>query len=81
MQEIKMEMKKRAKLNQGLVNRLAYDAECIFTDVSNFDIICMNESIESSKNTLEKLFDSIVELEYLLYLVKDNSSRKKHTPL
>lgn len=74
MQDIKREMKTRARLAKGLTNALSCDVEYINSDVDNYDIICMNESIAEAKNTLQKLLDNITELEYLLYLIKKKGS-------
>ena len=75
MTDIKKEMKDRAWLVRGLVNALNYDAEYIFADVENCDIMCMNESIQDAKNTIQSLIDNVTELEYLLYLLTQPDSR------
>lgn len=75
MTDIKKEMKERARLARGLANALGYDVEYIYTDVENCDVICMNESIRETKDTLQKLMDNVTELEYLLYLLKREDSR------
>lgn len=81
MTDIKKEMLDRARLSRGLANALGYDVEYIYSDVKTLDFICMTESIRETKETLQKLIDNVTELEYLLYLIKSDSSREKHTPL
>jgi uncharacterized protein with GYD domain len=81
MTDIKKEMKDRARLARGLANALGYDVEYIYTDVENYDLVCMSESIRETKDTIQKLIDNVMELEYLLYLLKNEDSRDLHTPL
>lgn len=76
MTDIKKEMRDRARLARGLANALGHDVDYIHMDVENFDLICMNESIRETKDTLQKLMDNITELEYLFYLLKKDGSRK-----
>lgn len=73
--DIKREMKERARLARGLANALGYDVDYICTDVDNYDLLCMHESIRETKETVQKLMDNITELEYLLYLLKRSDSR------
>jgi hypothetical protein len=68
--DIKREMKVRARLTKGLANALQSDADYIYSDVYNFDILCMNESLKEAKETLQKITANIAELEYLLDLTK-----------
>ena len=75
MTDIKKEMKDRAWLIRGLVNSLNYDADYIFSDVENYDVICMGESIKDTKQTIQNLVDNVTELEYLLYLLTQPESR------
>lgn len=70
MTDIKQEMKDRARLARGLANALGYDTEYVYTDVQNFDLICLDESLRETKDTLQKLMDNVTELEYLVYLIK-----------
>ena len=70
MADIKQEMKDRARLARGLANALGYDTEYVYTDVQNFDLICLDESLRETKDTIQKLMDNIKELEYLVYLIK-----------
>lgn len=68
--DIKIELKERARLARGLANALGYDTEYIFTDIENFDLICLDESLRETKETLRNLTDNITEIEYLLYLLR-----------
>lgn len=70
MTDIKQEMKDRARLARGLANALGYDTEYVYTDVQNFDLICLDESLRETKDTIQKLMDNVTELEYLVYLIK-----------
>lgn len=74
MNETKREMKVRARLTRGLANALQSDVDYICSDVDAFDVICMNESIREAKDTVQRITDSLTELEYLLYLVKNKES-------
>lgn len=75
MNDIKREMKTRARLAKGLSNALTSDVEYICSDVDSYDVICMDSSIREAKDTLQKLVDNLTELEYLLYLIKREESR------
>lgn len=75
MNDIKREMKTRARLAKGLSNALTSDVEYICSDVDSYDVICMDASIREAKDTLQKLVDNLTELEYLLYLIKREESR------
>ena len=81
MNDIKKEMKDRARLARGLANALGYDTEYVLTDVKAFDIMCMEESIRETKLTIQKLTENIDELDYLLHLIKREDSRKIQPPL
>ena len=81
MNDIKRELKERARSVRGLANGLGYDTDYIYTDANNFDLICMGESLREAKETLQKLTDSLKELEYLLYLIKREDSRKDPSTL
>lgn len=72
MTDIRKEMRERVRLARGLANALGYDVEYVNSDVESFDLICMNESIRETKDTLQKLIDNVTELEYLLYLTKES---------
>lgn len=68
--KIKHEMRTRAQMLRGLVNLLRDDMEYICSDVSDFDLIAMGESIREAKETIQSIVDHMAELEYALYLTK-----------
>jgi hypothetical protein len=72
MNDVKKEMKDRARLVKGLVNALKYDVDYILTDVKNYDVICLDESLREAKDTVQRLTDNLKEIEYLLYLMRQN---------
>lgn len=79
--DIRKELRTRAQLARGLANVLQSDLDYVCADAKDYDIICLNESIRDTKDTLQKLVDNVKELEYLLYLSQENSSRNLHSPL
>lgn len=74
--DIKREMRERVRLARGLANALGYDIEYVFTDIENFDFICLDESIRETKDTIKNLVANIAEIEYLVDLAKKEISRK-----
>ena len=70
MSEIKRDMRGRARLLRGLANVLQVDADYIWSDSNNFEVLCLNESIKEAKTTLQQITDCLTELEYLLYLTR-----------
>lgn len=78
---VRIDMKKRARILSGLLNLLKDDIDQVTIDANNFDIICLEESIKDVRRTLEFFGDNIKELEYLLYLSKRDDSRGAHTIL
>lgn len=74
--DIKREMRERVRLARGLANALGYDIEYVFTDIENFDFICLDESIREAKDTIKNLVANIAEIEYLVDLAKREISRK-----
>ncbi len=74
MNETKREMKIRARLTRGLANALQSDVDYICADVDAFDVICMDESLGEARDTVQRIIDSLTELEYLLYLLKNKES-------
>lgn len=68
--DIRKEMRDRARLARGLANALSHDADYVYTDVESFDLICLDESLRETKETLQRLTDNITEIEYLLYLLR-----------
>lgn len=72
--DIKMNMKKRAKMAAGMVNLLRDDIEYLKADANDFDVLCLEESIKDTKATLQMITDNVTEIEYLLYLANSKES-------
>ena len=68
--ELKMVMRGKARLTKGLVNLLRDDAEHIYNDVIEFDVISLEEDIREAKRTAQQLIDAVTDLEYYLLLAK-----------
>lgn len=68
--ELKLDMKKKAHTIKGLVNVLQSDADYIYIDANDFDLVGLGESVREVKDTIEKLVDNVAELEYALYLAR-----------
>ena len=73
--DIKKEIKERARLARVLANALGHDAEYLYSDTVNYDLMCMTESIRETKETIQKMIDNVMELEYLTYLIKNDESQ------
>jgi hypothetical protein len=71
MNNAKLEMRRKARTIKGLVNLLQNDANYICADADDFDLIGLGESIPEMKDTIQKLIDYVVELEYDLYLTRN----------
>lgn len=71
MNNMKLEVRKKARTIKGLVNLLQNDATYICADADDFDLIGLGESIPEMKDTIQKLIDYVVELEYDLYLTRN----------
>ena len=69
-QDVKMKMKKRARIAAGIVNLLQDDVAHIKADANDFDLICLEESIRDAKSTIQMLLDHVTEIEYMLYLIQ-----------
>lgn len=80
-QELRVEMRQKARKLRGLVNLLADDVYHVNADASDFDLLCLDESIKDTKNTLQMLLDGTMELEYTLYLSNQKYSRNQQAPL
>lgn len=74
-QELRVEMRQRARRLRGLLNLLSDDIYHVNADAADFDLLCLGESINDTKSTLQMLIDSTTELEYTLYLSNQKSSR------
>ena len=62
-QEIKMIMRAKARLADGLVNLLKDDTQQMCIDVDDFDMFSLAEAIREAKRTTQNLLDTIAELE------------------
>ena len=69
-QELKMIMRAKARLANGLVNLLKDDTNQMCIDVDDFDMFSLGEAIREAKRTSQNLIDTINELERDLRLVK-----------
>lgn len=69
-QELKMVMRSKARLANGLVNLLKDDTEQMCIDVDDFDVFSLGEAIKEAKRTSQNLLDTINELERDLRLIK-----------
>lgn len=63
----KKKMNDQARLARGLANALVYSVDYVYTDVQNHDMVCLDESLKDTRDMVEKLLESISELEYLAY--------------
>ena len=70
MTNVKMEMKKKARTIRGLTKLLQDDAEYIHADAEDFDLLGLGVSINEVKDTIQRLLDNVMELEYMLYMSK-----------
>ena len=75
-QQLRVEMRQRARRLKGLLNLLADDIYHVNADAEDFDLLCLSESISDTKNTIQMLIDSATELEYTLYLSNKERSRE-----
>lgn len=71
--DIKKDLRDRARNIRGLATALTYDVDYLFSDAKNYDLLCLGESLHETKVTLQQLTDSVIELEYQLYLIKRDS--------
>lgn len=71
---LKNEMRKRARAAVGLHDLLRDDIEQVRADVSDFDPLCLEESLRDARSTLQMLVDNITEIEYMLYLAKSRET-------
>lgn len=79
--ENKMRMKKHSRFASGLLNILKDDISLIRIDVEQGNIASLKDSIEETKDTLQRILDTIVELDYEVYLAEQSISRKKQAHL
>lgn len=71
--ELKMLMRGKARLVRGLVNLLKDDAEQMYNDVNVFDVISLEDAIRDTKRTAQQLQDATIDLEYYLFLAKQDT--------
>lgn len=64
----RIKMRSKARLTKGLMNILFDDIERIGNEVDDCDVVNLKDSIQDAKGTLQCLLDTIVELEYNVYL-------------
>lgn len=74
MRNFKTNIKKRARMNAGLLNLLRDDVDHLRADADDFDLICLEESVRDAKSTLQMFVDNVTEIEYMLYLIKSNDT-------
>lgn len=70
----RVEIRKRAHMSSGLLNLLRDDVDQLRADATDFDIICLEESLKDARSTLQMFVDNITEMEYILYLFKSKES-------
>lgn len=75
--ELRVEMRNKSRRLKGLLNLLTDDIYRINSDSEDFDLICLEESINDAKETLQMFVDGVTELEYVLYLSKNDRSSMK----
>ena len=79
--ENKLKMKKHARFASGLLNILKDDIALIRIDVEQNNMASLKDSLEETKDTLQRIMDTVVELDYELYLAEQEISRKKQVHL
>lgn len=72
-QELKMIMRSKARLANGLVNLLKDDTQQMCIDVDDFDMFSLGEAIREAKRTSQNLLDTINDLERDLRLTKQDA--------
>lgn len=72
-QELKMIMRSKARLANGLVNLLKDDTAQMCIDVDDLDMFSLGEAIREAKRTTQNLLDTVNELE------RDLRSMKRDT--
>lgn len=73
MTNVKLEMKKKARTIRGLTKLLQDDADYIYSDAEDFDLLSLGVSIQEVKDTIQRMLDNVMELEYMLYMSKKDS--------
>jgi hypothetical protein len=73
--ELKWDIRKRARLTRGLLNLLKDDIDCICIDADTYDLFAIGDSINEARDTIQKIIDSVMELEYAVYQLKQNTRK------
>ena len=68
--KLKQNLIDKARLTYGLSFVLKDDIDTMRTYANNFEIENLYESIRDVTDTLDKLIDTVAQLEYILYLEK-----------
>lgn len=64
-QDTRIEIRKRAYLNRGILNLLKDDIDCICIDADTYDLFTIGDSIKDARDTIRKLNDNLIKLEHL----------------
>ena len=73
--ELRLEMRKKARRASGILNLLSDDIYHVKSDTDDFDLLCLGESLRDTKDTIQMLIDTVMELEYDLYLARSDDTR------
>lgn len=73
--ELRIAMRKKARQVRGILNLLTDDIYHLKTDSDDYDLVCLEESLRDTKDTIQMLIDAVMELEYDLYLARKDPSR------
>lgn len=71
---LKLEMSKRSRVLCGLLNVLRDDVDQVRLSTNIFDSMCIEETLKDTRTTLQMIDDNLTELEYYLYLAKNNNA-------
>ena len=69
-QEMKMIMRSKARLANGLVNLLKDDTDQMCIDVDDLDMFSLGEAIREAKRTAQTLLDTVNDLERDLRVIR-----------
>lgn len=79
--DIKREIRLNARLAYGLLNVLKDDIDTLRININKNNDDKLEESMRDTKDTLQKIVDTVVDLEYALYLDTLSETRKRQSPL
>lgn len=68
--ETKSNLRSKARLLRGFMSILGDDIARVHADIEDRELVSLEESIQDAKETLQCLIDTIIELEYAIYLSK-----------